>query len=492
MMFTLRSSLKTKILLLIGSVVVLMMLLISSVLLLKWRELIIQKETENAISISKTFSVTVIDAMIFEEKSVVQKENILDTYVDNFINSLKTVQYVVLFDRNGASILHAIRHENGRPDRSTDRELTPQPDERVTIRRDPQFGWVLEVNLPLIFSGKHWGTATIGFDAQPIRDEIQSIFFLLLSATVLITSIVLIILFFSIDRMTSSLETIVREIDKIDFVSDVDISLPSQNDEIGFLYHHFRLMMDRLDVSKKELEQAQRQIYHAEKLASIGRLASGVAHQVNNPLNGIRACLYAIQQNPADTPQTRQYLGLITEGIASIETVVKKLLGFARQQSTSDHVININDSIATVANLFDLRLKEKNIETTLELSADIGSVKIDHHLFQEVVMNLLLNSYDAVGNGGIIQMATGNKSASSVFMRISDNGCGINQNDLKRIFDPFFTTKEIGTGTGLGLSVCMGIIESHGGTIEVQSIEGSGTSFTITLPRADADEITDH
>ena len=107
-------------------------------------------------------------------------------------------------------------------------------------------------------------------------------------------------------------------------------------------------------------------------------------------------------------------------------------------------------------------------------------------------MNLLLNSYDAVGNGGIIQMATGNKSASSVFMRISDNGCGINQNDLKRIFDPFFTTKEVGTGTGLGLSVCMGIIESHGGTIEVQSIEGNGTSFTITLPRADADEITDH
>jgi len=292
--------------------------------------------------------------------------------------------------------------------------------------------------------------------------------------------------------MTSSLETIVREIDKIDFVSDVDISLPSQNDEIGFLYHHFRLMMDRLDVSKKELEQAQRQIYQAEKLASIGRLASGVAHQVNNPLNGIRACLYAIQQNPADTAQTREYLGLITEGIASIETVVKKLLGFARQQSTSDHVININDSIATVANLFDLRLKEKNIETSLELSKDIGSVKIDHHLFQEVVMNLLLNSYDAVGNGGIIQMATGNKSASSVFMRISDNGCGINQNDLKRIFDPFFTTKEVGTGTGLGLSVCMGIIESHGGTIEVQSIEGNGTSFTITLPRADADEITDH
>ena len=485
-MFTLRSSLKTRILLLIGSVVVLLMLLISSVLLLKWRELIIQKETENALSISRTFAVTVIDAMIFEEKSVVQKENILDTYVDNFLSSLKTVQYVALFDRTGASILQSVRRENGLPDQAPGHEFTPQSDERVTIRRDAQFGWVLEVNLPFIFSGKRWGTATIGFDAQPIRDEIQSIFFLLLFATILITSIVLIILFFFINRMTSSLEKIVREIDKIDFVSDVDISLPSQNDEIGFLYHHFRLMMDRLDISKRDLEQAQRQIYQAEKLASIGRLASGVAHQVNNPLNGIRACLYAIQQNPGDAGQMRQYLALIDEGIANIETVVKKLLGFARQQSTSEHVINMNDSITTVTNLFDLRLKEKNIETVLELSAEAGPVRIDHHLFQEVVMNLLLNSYDAVGNGGIIQLTTGNKDGSSVFMRIGDNGCGISQADLKKIFDPFFTTKEIGTGTGLGLSVCMGIIESHGGTIEVQSAEGSGTTFTITLPRADA------
>jgi two-component system NtrC family sensor kinase len=468
------------------------MLLISSVLLLKWRELIIQKETESAISISKTFSVTVIDAMIFEEKSVVQKENILDTYVDNFITSLGTVQYVALFDRNGASILQAIRHGESRPDRSPDREFTPHADERVSIRHDPQFGWVLEVNLPFVFSGKRWGTAAIGFDAQPIRDEIRSVFFLLLFATVFITTVVLVILFFSINRMTSSLETMVREIDKIDFVSNVDISLPSQNDEIGFLYHHFRLMMDRLDSSKRELAQAQRQIYQAEKLASIGRLASGVAHQVNNPLNGIRACLYAIQQNPVDVTQNHEYLGLIKEGISNIETVVKKLLGFARQQSTSEDVINLNDSITTVAKLFDLRLKEKKIETTLELSPEIGAVKIDHHLFQEVVMNLLLNSYDALENGGVIQIATGNENTSSVFMRISDNGCGISQNDLKRIFDPFFTTKEVGTGTGLGLSVCMGIIESHGGTINVQSLEGKGTTFTITLPRADAHETPDH
>lgn len=491
-MFTLRSSLKTKILSLVGAVVILLMLLISSVLLLKWRELLIQKETENALSISRTFAVTVIDAMIFEEKSVVRKENILDTYVDNFVNSLKNVEHVAVFDRSGAPILQVRRDENGLLSHGEDNGVTPQTDEKVVIRDDARFGWILEVNLPFIFSGKHWGTAVIGFDAQPLRDEIQSIFILLLAATVVLTSVVLLILFFFVNRMTSSLETMVREIDKIDFVSDVELSLPIQNDEIGYLYHHFKLMMDRLDISKKQLEQAQHQIYQAERLASIGRLASGVAHQVNNPLNGIRACLYALQQQQRDNSQTQEYLGLINEGIGSIETVVKKLLGFARQPSPSDHVININDSIVTVTSLFNLRLKEKNIETVLDLSADIGSVRIDPQLFQEVVMNLVLNSYDAVGNGGIIHLSTGSTDPSSVFLRISDNGCGIKQSDLKKIFDPFFTTKEIGTGTGLGLSVCMGIIDSHGGTIDVQSTEGKGTIFTITLPRADSHETVDH
>ncbi|MBM4169114.1 MAG: hypothetical protein FJ215_08155 [Ignavibacteria bacterium] len=491
-MFTLRSSLKIKILLLIGSAVVLLMLLTSSVILLKWRELLIQKETENALSISRTFSVTVIDAMIFEEKSVVLKENILDTYVDNFLGSLKSVEHVTIFDRNGALIHEASRHGIERQWQDTQQSLAPQAAERVTIHQHRRFGWVLEVNLPFVVSGKHWGTAVIGFDARPLRDEIRSVFFLLLMATVLITSVLLVILFILINRMTSSLETMVKEIDKIDSISDIDIALPTQDDEIGYLYNQFQLMMNRLDISKKQLEQAQRQIYQAEKLASIGRLASGVAHQVNNPLNGIRACLFAIEQQPGESAQTREYLGLIGEGIANIETVVKKLLGFARQQATSEHLININDSITTVTSLFDLRLKEKNIETILDLSAEIGAVRIDPQLFQEVVMNLLLNSYDAVSSNGVIEISTGNRGATAVYMQISDNGCGIQHCDLKKIFDPFFTTKEIGTGTGLGLSVCMGIVESHGGTIAVQSTQGRGTTFTVQLPRAEVHETTDH
>jgi len=487
-MFKLRTSLKTKILFLIGVVIISLMLLISFVLLFKWRQIIIEKQAENTISISKTFAVTVIDAMIFEEKSIYQKENILETYVDNFINRLGNVKYVIIFDKSGTSIIHASKKDSVASNQNLKREFNISQLQEVKIFDDPQFAWVLEVNQPFIFSGKSWGAAKIGFDAQPIRDEISSVFFLLLGATILVTAVVLIILFYSINHMTSSLEKLVHEIDRIDFISDVDISLPTQNDEIGFLYHHFNLLTERLENFKKDLEKAQKQIYQAEKLASIGRLASGVAHQVNNPLNGIKSCLYAIQRDLTNNKQTKEYLDLINEGINDIETVVKKLLGFARQQSISQNHININEAIQKVVNLFDIRLKEKNIGIKLNLDVKIDQVKIDYHLFQEVIMNLLLNSYDAIENNGNILISTSMDDDNHVLIEVKDTGTGINSENLKKIFDPFYTTKEVGTGTGLGLSVCLGIIESHGGNIDVHSIEGKETVFKIILPSVNNDE----
>jgi two-component system NtrC family sensor kinase len=488
-MTRLRSSLKTRILFIIGIVIIALMLLISTILLLKWRDIIIQKQSENVISISKTFAVTVIDALIFEEKNVFQKENILETYIDNFITRLGSVDYVIIYDKNGNQIIN--RSNNNSTITSTEKfkeDLKASDFEETRIYEDKKFGWIIEINEPFILSGKNWGSTKIGFDAEPIRDEISSIFFLLLGATFLLTSIVLLILFFSVNRMTSSLELLVNEIDKIDFVTDTKLNLPKKDDEIGFLYHHFSLLNERLNNSKRDLENAQRQIYQAEKLASIGRLASGVAHQVNNPLNGIKSCLYAIQKDPEDILQTKEYIKLINEGLDNIETVVKKLLGFARQQSTSENLIDINDCIIQVTKLFELRLKEKDIDIKLNLEKQLGSVKIDYHLFQEVVMNLLLNSYDAIAANGMITISTGRVGDSYVFMKIEDNGTGISEENLKKIFDPFFTTKEIGTGTGLGLSVCLGIIESHGGKIDVQSTENSGTVFIITLPNVNEDE----
>lgn len=481
-MLNIRSSLRTRILFLTGTVIILLMLIISFVLLFKWREMIIRNQSENAVSISRTFAVTVIDAMIYEEKSVYKNENILETYVENFVMRLGNVNYVVIFDKSGTSIVQISADPHHDPAEPIISSLSGGSARQVRIVENPQFGWTMEVRQPLIFSGTQWGVAKIGFNANAIRDEIGMVFFLLLSATVFVTSIVLVILYFLINRMTSSIERLVRAIDTIDFTSTSVVGLPQQQDEIGFFYQHFTLLQQRLEASKRDLHIAQKQVYQAEKLASIGRLASGVAHQVNNPLNGIKSCLYAIKQNPNDPKRVEEYLQLINEGIDDIETVVKKLLGFARQQSTSEHLININDAIHKVISLFELRLKEKKIDVRVHCAENLGDVRIDFHLFQEVVMNLILNSYDAIESNGSITISTGVQDAGHVFMEIRDTGAGISSDDMKKIFDPFFTTKDVGIGTGLGLSVCMGIIESHGGRIEVHSTPNVETIFRIILP----------
>jgi len=240
-------------------------------------------------------------------------------------------------------------------------------------------------------------------------------------------------------------------------------------------------MKKRLEKSKIELEIAQKQIYQAEKLASIGRLASGVAHQVNNPLNGIKSCIYAIQKEPENLKQTNEYLELINEGLNNIETVVQKLLGFARQEHNHKTKIDINESIQKVINLLDYRLKDKLITLNLNFSSNLPLIEFDYFLFQEVIMNLLLNSFDAVSQNGKIDIKT-EMIEDRLLIEIKDNGIGIPKENLQKIFDPFFTTKEVGVGTGLGLSVCLNIIESYGGTISVSSIQGEETIFTVEIP----------
>ncbi len=482
-MFILKSSLKTRILFSTGSVLVTLMLLISVVILLQWRDIIISKETENAYAVSRTFTVTIVDALIFEQNSVFQKEKILETYINDFINHLENVKYVTVYDQNAIPIAsHSVSGTGINTPHDDKFDEGKEQAGVVSIFNHPESGWTIQCTLPMLLSGKNWGSIKIGFDAQPIRDEISSLFLILLLSTIILTSVVLLILYYSVNHLTYSLEKLVVEMDKIDLFSDRDISLPVQNDEIGFLYHNFGLLKRRLENSKADLEKAQKQVYQAEKLASIGRLASGVAHQVNNPLNGIKSCLYAIKKDPGNVVQTKEYSELINEGIENIETVVKKLLGFARQQSKSETTINVNESIDKVVTLFDYRLKDNKLQIKLNYGKDLPPVKIDYHLFQEVIMNLLLNSFDAIEKEGTITISTSGVTGGRILIEVSDNGSGIDPETLKKIFDPFFTTKEIGIGTGLGLSVCLGIIESHNGKIEVESAPGKGTTFKVYLP----------
>ena len=477
------TSLKTKMILLIGTVAAFLMMATSLSILFQWRTLMVGHQRHNSESLTAAISLTLSDAFIYSRAEGPQTEELLERSIENYLNAIPTIKYIAVVDERDRILAHSDPQQYNKPVSDELWKTTSAPQSLATaIYESPPYGWIIETVLPLRVAGKQRGVLRIGYDAQPLRSDIQRLFFLLLSLTTGVTLITLALLYFIVDRVTQSLSLLVAAIDKTELETELEIHLPKQNDEIGFLMERFQLLRQRLYQSKQQLITAQRQIYHAERLASIGRLASGVAHEINNPLNGIRSCLFAIGREPENNEQVKEYIGLIDEGVTYIESVVKKLLGFARQQIPAMDEVNLNDVITNVTRLLEFKIKQKRVVLQLRLDPRLPLIKADGQLISEVAMNLMLNSLDAVEVNGHIIVETGRSTAKAVFFRIVDDGMGIPKADLARIFDPFFTTKGPKEGTGLGLSVSLGIVETHGGAINVESEPNRGANFTVQLP----------
>ncbi len=477
-----RSSIKLRVLSIIGVVVSLLMITISIGILHQWRALIIDQETDNAKSIASAFSIPVIEAMIHADHEQGSRDDLLISHVQNFRNNVEGIVYISIQDNRNRIIAHSDLSQYGR--QLDDPQILPVIRTRevlTSISEHPEYGWMLEILQPLQIGEKRWGTVVMGFDASNVREKVRRAFFQLLGLTVIAMFVTIGLLYYFIGRVLTSLKDLVAEIDKFDLDSGDVTTLPSRSDEIGFLIDHFEMMKKRLTQSKVELQKAQNQLFQAEKLASIGRLASGVAHEVNNPLNGMRFCVFGIKKDLENREQTVEYLNMIDDGLTQIESVVTKLLGYARQRPKEPQAVDLEKQLSIVRDLLEYRLNEKRIRLNIQTDPDLPRVKADPNLMQEILMNLLLNSLDAVDDGGEISvwiMAVDGK----MVMRVRDNGCGISEEELKVIFEPFYSTKDTGKGTGLGLSVTLGIVESHNGNIAVTSKRGEYTEFTVTLP----------
>ncbi|VVB93392.1 Methanogenesis regulatory histidine kinase FilI [uncultured archaeon] len=228
---------------------------------------------------------------------------------------------------------------------------------------------------------------------------------------------------------------------------------------------------------QKEKEQLEKQLLQSDKLATIGQLAAGVAHEINNPLGNISLYTQMLLKKTKDE-NTKEKLTIINDEANRTAQIVKGLLDFARESELKITCIDINKEIGKVLNIMTPQLKDIKVTTELE---PVPHIHADSSQIQQVIMNLLKNSIQSIMENGEIMIRTATEN-NYVVMNISDNGCGIPKENLSKIFDPFFTTKEKGKGTGLGLSISYGIIKRHNGSIEVKSDAGKGTIFTIKLP----------
>jgi len=233
------------------------------------------------------------------------------------------------------------------------------------------------------------------------------------------------------------------------------------------------------DVSERvKLEE---QVLRQERLASLGLLAAGVAHEINTPLTGISSYTQMLlEESPIDDPrrETLQKIELQTNRAAEI---TGSLLNIARPQETGLERVECEDTIREVVQLFEPQIRGRGIDLQLDIQSGLPAISGHKGKLQQVLLNLLMNARDALDSGGTIRLV-GRTTAGKIEVLVEDDGIGIAEEDLGSIFDPFFTTKGRGRGTGLGLSITYGIVREHGGEIHVESQPGEFTRFRVELP----------
>jgi two-component system NtrC family sensor kinase len=278
-----------------------------------------------------------------------------------------------------------------------------------------------------------------------------------------------------------------------------DPPLPGHN-ELTQLSMALNEMCENLNVARKKLEletnkrlAAIEQLRHTERLATVGRLASGVAHELGTPLNVISGRAKIITNEAENITEILNSCRIITEQSERMTKIIRQLLDFARRRRSHRSPADIKPLISQVAEMLKPMALKVRVNIELAVPPDLPKISIDQSQIQQVLINIMVNGIQAMPEGGVIAIkahkenrarpGTELKMAKNVLaIEIRDQGVGIHPDHINQIFDPFFTTKEVGSGTGLGLSISHGIIEEHGGWIDLQSEINCGTAFTLFLP----------
>lgn len=350
-------------------------------------------------------------------------------------------------------------------------------------------------------TGNVIGILYVGILEQPYRDLKKEVIRTFLTITFIGVILVILISYYIAGSITKPLQNIVsvtRKVANGDMSHEVKVN---PRDEMGYLATSFNKMIGRLKNAREELEKwgrmleqkveertkelqsAQDQILRSERLAALGRLAAGVAHEMNNPLTGILLFTQSLLKRTKDDPTIQEDLKVIEQEIIRCSRIVRSLLDFSRETKPKKVLTQINQVIESTLSLVENQADFHDICIMKELNPSIPTIPLDANQMQQVLMNIIINSADAMPGGGTLTIKSSLSSQDNfVEVKIADTGCGISKEVIDRIYDPFFTTKERKKGTGLGLAVSYGIIEKHQGFILVESEEGKGTTFTIRLP----------
>jgi len=243
--------------------------------------------------------------------------------------------------------------------------------------------------------------------------------------------------------------------------------------------------LEELEATTAELTTAQEQLIRSARLAAVGRLSAGVAHEIGNPLAAIRGLLDLMQMGDLDPEEEREFVGRLQRETERIHHTIRDLLDFSRSEPAHDDRIetsaDIAEVIADTVKLIDRQTRFRDIDLVLRVEEGLPRIRGDHERLRQLLLNLLFNAADALGGEGRVEVRAAN-GAGVVELTVEDDGPGIAETILDHVFDPFVTTKAAGQGTGLGLAVCYTIVERFGGSIEAKNQAEGGASFEVSLP----------
>lgn len=420
----------------------------------------------------------IINTIILGEMGLMP--DLLDNYVAEIVrNPTLPVVYVFITDAAGKVVAHNRTEYYGKHyDDPLTRGALMGDGFQSAIIADAG-GNVLDMALPLAVAGKSWGALRVGFSMKAVEEEYQA----LRRRVMLFTGVIFLActaIFFTVGRaLARPLEQLSWNMTHIDFGAFNARPLPPRNDEIGQLQESFSNMLLRLRRSEAERQNALNFMIQNEKMASLGKIVAGVAHEINNPLAAISASVYKMEEKLP--PEARNCLDILKIGVQRIETIVYQLADFSRagsldlQYIPSDQFFHEAEFFATMA----LKKHKTNLIAVDECRSPVV-LHIDKGKMHQVILNLLMNATAASSSADPIELRA-RVSADAYILTVMDKGAGIPDEDRERIFDIFFTTKPAGAGSGIGLAICKSIVDLHRGAIAVASRPGE-TTFTVSIP----------
>jgi two-component system NtrC family sensor kinase len=476
-------SLQKKFILMTFVSVLALTIIVSFFVATKTRSALYNATEQKGRMLAQTVSALIINELIYEKLGLVEEGGLIDNYVRELYQRQELgIQYVAVLDNAFQVISHSDFGEFGKfyedpfaKDAQHAREVLVKKEKQSKTHID-----AMEFATPLSIEGKRWGVLLFSLSLESVEREARTILFQIMAFTFMALLFLFVLIYFLSQRFIRPIIDLSQAMAEVE-LGMLEKTVPVKGkDELSQLAESFNEMVYRIRYANEDMKLAHEKLLQSEKLATLGVLSSSVAHRINNPLGGLFNCVRMLQRRGNEPEFRENYLSLIEEGLDSIEETVGQLLWTAGKRDGEEKNSKISVVLSGVVKFLDYRMRKQNILYMEEIVPDL-EIPVPPHDLEEILLNTMINAIQAMEGGGQLKV-TARKQDSTIILQIEDTGVGIPQDKLDKVFDLFYSTKKAGEGTGLGMWMTYELVIKYKGNVELQSVEGIGTTVFITIP----------